>query len=317
MIFIEMSRDLEHGGPGWEFPTCVWSPTRKDKGGTWAFWEMVLRAQPGDLVLHLRGSGRAARFVGYSTVNRGGYRTVERPPHPSSWSWSGEFYRADLADYIPLAQPIPLVDLFSRRRSELNQYFDDNKSRSGRDKRHIFFVKQAGRLQCLNGAYLSEVDADLQVALFGDVMFGIGSEAAVEAVPVGTQLREVLARIGQREFSESVRDAYDNRCCFPGCDVADRRFLVASHIARWADNFALRGSIGNGLCLCLNHDKAFEAGLFWLEDDLSIAIRDRHELPNGTLGVSLSGALGAKLNAGSVSPMIAAVREHRLRVVSR
>jgi putative restriction endonuclease len=314
MILIEMSRDLHHGGLGWEFPTCLWSPTQKESGSSWPFWDMVLQARPGDVVLHLRGERRTARFVGYSSVCRAGYRTPERPPRPSGWGWSLEFNRADLENYIPLAEPLMLDDLFARRRAELEGYFDQNKSRRGRNKRHIFLVRQSGRLQCLNGAYLSEVDAELQVAMFGDAILGAERGGAVEAVTVGTQLREVLARIGQREFSDRVRLAYNNRCCFPGCDVTDRRFLVASHIARWADNPAFRGSVGNGLCLCLNHDKAFEAGLFWLEDDLSIAVREIGELPGGSLGISLAAARGRRLKPGSASPILEAVREHRQRV---
>lgn len=313
MIFVEMSRDLEHGGSGWEFPVCLWSPTRKEKGPSWPFWDMLLRATAGDIVLHLRGAGKAANFVGYSTVANAGYRTDRKPLRPGAWKWSSEFNRVDLTSYVPFAQAISLVDVFSRRRAELESYFVANKRTPAGEKRHIFYVIQSGRLQCLNGAYLSEVDEDLQLALFGDQIFAASSSPPLGSVTVGTQLREVLARIGQREFSEGVRDAYGHRCCFPGCDVDDRRFLVASHIARWADDEALRGSIGNGLCLCLHHDKAFETGVFWLEDDYTVSLSDA-AMPTGGLGHGISAARGRRIAQGKTAPLVDAVRQHRSRV---
>jgi predicted restriction endonuclease len=83
-------------------------------------------------------------------------------------------------------------------------------------------------------------------------------------------LRELLNRVGQREFSDAVRANYGYRCCFPGCDVAERTFLRGSHIARWADEPDRRGDVSNGLCLCLMHDQAFERGLFTVDLELRI-----------------------------------------------
>src|SRR5262245_35698840 len=41
----------EHGGAGWEFGTCLWSPSR-DKGGKDWYKSMRL-VQPGDLVINV------------------------------------------------------------------------------------------------------------------------------------------------------------------------------------------------------------------------------------------------------------------------
>jgi|ERR1700683_4428968 len=54
-MWLEMSRDPTHGGAGWEFGTCVWSPSRKQQGGRWPFWELLLKVRLGDTIFHLRG----------------------------------------------------------------------------------------------------------------------------------------------------------------------------------------------------------------------------------------------------------------------
>lgn len=311
-MWIEMSRETEHGGIGWEFATCVWSPVAKENKSSWPFWTAVGNAKKGEEVLHLTGKGTGAHFVGYSQVASDGYHTKETPPAPGPWKWSKDFFRADLRDFVPFENPISLTAIFSTRRSELEEYFSAN--RIG-NKRHVFFVKQSGRLQCLNGAYLSEVDAELLAALFGDQISAVNRNSPLSFARTGTQLRELLTRQGQRAFSDNVRDSFDGRCCFPDCEVSDRRFLVGAHIARWTDNAELRGQTGNGLCLCLEHDRAFEIGLFWLEDDLSVTVNVSSALPLGEIGRRLLAAQGQKIRPGRIPPIRDALREHRSRFV--
>lgn len=314
MMLLEMSRDEEHGGGDWAFPLCLWSPVRKDNGSRWPFWELVGGAREDDVVLHLRGDSLTAAFVGYSRVSADGRRTSESPPAEGEWSGSTEFFRTDLDSFVPLSPPIPLRQVFQERRAELESYFDTNKA-SGTRKKHIFFVRQAGRLQCLNGAYLSEVDDALFAALFGGLMPPASlSRPSLDDVATGTQLAQVMARRGQREFADRVKEAYGNVCCFPGCDIADRRFLVASHIARWSDNESMRGRLENGLCLCVIHDKAFELGLFTLDDDLAVRANSTVPQPDDQLGIELAKAAGRAIRTAELRPIPEALAEHRRRV---
>ena len=46
--------------------------------------------------------------------------------------------------------------------------------------------------------------------------------------------------------------------------------MVGSHIARWADNEELRGNTDNGLCLFLQHNRAFEKGFYTLNSELKL-----------------------------------------------
>lgn len=313
MIFLEMSRVESHGGGTWAFPNCAWSPSEKEKGGKWPFWEKVLAVKEGDTVIHLRGIQPSAYFVGFSRASGDGFITTKRPPDAGAWSFASVFYRVDLTDYTPFHSPISLSTIFAERKLELDAYFDANKARD--NKKNIFYVRQSGRLQCLNGAYFSEVDDELLIAMFGApvVDSAVRVEHSVVSVETGYQLRSIRARLGQTEFSKEIKKLYKNRCCFPSCEVNDPRFLVAAHIARWSDNEILRGNLGNGLCLCVFHDKAFELGLFTLTGEHRVFLNPREIEANSSVIEHLAPFEGQQITLADVAPLDDALLEHWIR----
>jgi putative restriction endonuclease len=315
MIYLEMSRDEVHGGGTWAFPNCVWAPTEKEGGGRWPFWEKVLAIRTGDTVLHLRGVTPKAFFVGFSKASGDGFETSKRPPDPKAWSFSSKFYRADLGEFTSFHRPINLRDVFATRTAELEKYFDENDA-IGPEKRNIFFVRQSSRLQCLNGAYLSDVDGGLLDALFGSGMGEAEKREPTDTVSVetGWQLATVRARLGQAEFSRKIKENAGYICCFPLCGVKDPRFLVASHIARWSDNENLRGHLGNGLCLCLVHDKAFELGLFTLDEHHQVFVNPKEANGRSEIVLELLKAHGQRIALSKVPPLDDALLEHWIRV---
>jgi hypothetical protein len=208
-----------------------------------------------------------------------------------------------------------LTGIFESRRFQLEAYFDSNRPKKS-GKKFLFFVKQSVRLQCLNGAYLSEVDQELFVALFGEVT-SLGQFTATApqvTVATGVQLSSINARVGQKAFSDAVKELYHNECCFPSCSVTDPRFLIGSHIARWSDNEQLRGVLGNGLCLCLMHDKAFELGLFTLDERFRVFTNfKKAELTTAPAFCDLQAQHGKPIKLAAVRPLADALLEHWLR----
>ena len=93
--------------------------------------------------------------------------------------------------------------------------------------------------------------------------------------PVGED-REVraTARIGQRFFRAAVLSAYDGRCCVTGLSVAS--LLVAGHIVPWSHDERNRTNPRNGLLLSVLHERAFDAGIFTLDDDLAVRVSERY-----------------------------------------
>jgi hypothetical protein len=315
MIYLEMSRDEQHGGGTWGFTNCVWAPTeKKGEGGSWPFWEKVLQVREGDIVIHLRGKSDS-HFVGYSIAAGDGFRTNKRPPNPGEWAFAEAFYRADLTGFTPFYESISLDQILREGGLALEAYFEANKIRR-KAKNNLFFVKQRGQLQCLQGAYLSDVDDELLTVLFGNStgLTTSDSGAVIVSVATGSQISTIRARLGQSRFSDAVKALYGNRCCFPGCDIADPRFLIGSHIARWSDNEVLRGKFGNGLCLCLVHDKAFELGLYTLDEHLAVFVNPRERETASVVVQNLLKQEGEKIRTSSVLPLPDALLEHWIRV---
>ncbi|MCY7353685.1 MAG: HNH endonuclease [Lysobacter sp.] len=89
------------------------------------------------------------------------------------------------------------------------------------------------------------------------------------------ETRQVLTeqRIKQAFFRKAVLSSYRTRCCISG--VSDSRLLVASHIVVWRADKSNRLNPSNGLCLSAIHDKAFDAHLITLSEDLRVVVSER------------------------------------------
>ena len=316
MMWLEMSRDETHGGSGWAFGECLWSPSHKDPRGKWPFWESLLDVKRGDTVVHLRGQSHRSAFVGFSLADTDGYETSRRPTIAKRYQYATSFYRVPLTDYTPFLDPIVLDVAFARNHDRLLAYLDENKLRPQVDREHLFFVLQARRLQCLNGAYLSMFSERLAGILLGRDLSDspAESELAFASARTGQQLAQIHARVGQKAFSENVRSNFGHICCFPGCDVRDDAFLVGSHIARWSDAPELRGDSSNGLCLCLMHDRAFELGLFTLTVDGRVRVNASRASEFDWAKEVLLPYEGRRIRAGTIAPSEAALEQHWNRI---
>lgn len=310
-IWLEMSRDIEHGGEDWGFKKCIWAPTYKkgtNKSKTWPFWDNVCKVNAEDYIIHLRGRGHDAKFIGYSIAKTDGQVTKEHPPLAGEWDYCESFYRAYLKDFASFDNPINLYQLFDDKSLELKKYYEEKEK-----PRNIFYTIQSERLQCLNGGYLSEIDDNL-LSIILNYADGKDAESAFVGVSVSTSvvIKEIRARVGQERFAKNIKNNYNNRCCFPECNISDKEFLIASHIARWADNIEKRGHTSNGLCFCPIHDKAFELGYFSLDDDFRICVEHPKD-HSQVFKEYISRFTGKSISKGIVEPDREALEEHRKR----
>jgi hypothetical protein len=104
-----------------------------------------------------------------------------------------------------------------------------------------------------------------------DVAFQADIHPAIEPDFSGeTRVALVKQRVKQDFFRRAVLSGYGYRCCISG--ISDKRFLIASHIVPWSDDPSIRLHPGNGLCLSVIHDKAFDNHLFSLTDDHRVVL---------------------------------------------
>lgn len=85
---------------------------------------------------------------------------------------------------------------------------------------------------------------------------------------------QTTTRVGQDFFRRAVLSAYDYRCCITGLAVP--RLLVASHIVPWRVDIKNRLNPGNGLCLSMLHDRAFDVGIITISDDMTVRVSQKH-----------------------------------------
>ena len=95
---------------------------------------------------------------------------------------------------------------------------------------------------------------------------------------VEDRVTQTTARRGQDFFRATVLSAYDDRCCITGLSVP--RLLIASHIVPWRHDKRNRLNPRNGLALSALHDRAFDAGLITINEDLTIRISQNQETEN-------------------------------------
>ena len=114
-------------------------------------------------------------------------------------------------------------------------------------------------------------------------------DAAAEQVDRATQDEDVdrigedraaqtTVRIGQSFFRAAVLSAYNERCCITGLSLPS--LLMASHIIPWSHDKGNRVNPRNGILLSALHDKAFDAGLITIRDDMTVRVSRNHAARN-------------------------------------
>lgn len=311
MIWLELRRNKRIYNEGWNFTESVWAPTKKENGARWPFWYLINDIKKDDVIFHLRHIDGNKVFTGYSKAVSDSYTTRGIPTNDRhEWDFIDSFFKVDLTNYSEFKTPIQLSEFFQSNDQELREYFTSNK-RIRTYKKRLFYVIQSGRLQCLNGAYFSEFDERLVDLLTSQIDIHLQEG---QTVITGDTLAELRTRIGHRQFAENVKRNFNYKCCFPGCEIHGRGFLVSGHIARWADNHELRGNTQNGLCLCLLHDRAFEKGHFTLDQEFNIKIIEDNLNHNEWLSSFLNKGKGQPIKSRTLDPMIEALRKHWKRI---
>src|SRR5262245_52430445 len=88
-VWVESTRsDHLHGGVGWEFGTCLWSPSRNTAGQD--RYATMRMPQRGDLVLHIYrytwNDGATERRLCGSSLVKDQFREIDdEPPSPGVW----------------------------------------------------------------------------------------------------------------------------------------------------------------------------------------------------------------------------------------
>lgn len=124
--------------------------------------------------------------------------------------------------------------------------------------------------------------------------------------------RLVKTRVNQNIFRRRILSAYNYTCCITGLNSPS--LLIAGHIIPWTEDKANRLNPLNGLCVNRLHDKLFEDGQMWIDQDFIIHFSDNFlELQKKTSSAYqwLKQVDGKPLNISKdIQPDIRFLRQH-------
>jgi len=145
VVWLEMTRSSHsHGGPGWEFGTCLWSPSRSRADSD--YYAIMREPEAGDHVLHSQDSA----FVGESVVSQRWREVAEEPPSPGSWEGMSPYYRIEVRDYRPFDQSYRVADLVRDHAESIQTDIETNKPRH-----YPFCILKSGGVRTVQGGYLT------------------------------------------------------------------------------------------------------------------------------------------------------------------
>jgi len=172
-VWIEKTKSSHgHGGVGWEFGTCLWSPTAGKTGHN--IYKNMDRAKKGDLVLHFYEDAPFGKmvdhyFCGVSTVSDSAQVVATEPPSPGEWAGRGSYFRVNLEGFMPFTDPLPIGTFIAKNGPALvNDQPGEEPS----------FVLYQGTVRLAQGKYLAQCSAHLYSLLSAAIDEPVNSPTA-------------------------------------------------------------------------------------------------------------------------------------------
>ena len=160
-----------HGGPGWDFGSCLWSPSAYEGGSD--HYALMREPQIDDLVIHLNDGD----LVGWSYVAAPFREVKESPPSPGQWAGRPSYYRIELKDYQDFSRPIPLKEFIEKNRSAIQEELKEDGP-----KRYPFILYgDKEEVRHAQGAYLTRCTPKLYVLIRTNVFGGDPDRSAQNA----------------------------------------------------------------------------------------------------------------------------------------
>jgi hypothetical protein len=265
--FIEITQSEHgHGGEGWEFGTCLWSPARNRAGND--RYSIMRMPEPHDRVIHFyetQHDGRLDTFIiGESSVRRKVREVEAEPPNPGKWPGMAPYYRIDLANYRQYESPLPIRQFVQEYMGEIRADLSQT--------RPVFypFNTHGEGIRTVQGIYLAKSTETLSQLI--DQALGIESAEEAQA-GTGEHQEYTESRRTAREryffarnpkLARLAKERAKYRCETCGFHFADRYgvigkdFLEAHHLDALADRPELewsnevRTSLDRVVAVCSN-----------------------------------------------------------------
>lgn len=165
-VWVEVaSSKNDHGGPGWDYGTCVWCPSITTKGSLGTY-KIILEAVEGDIVVNCLDG----RITGWSVVDASCQKTSETPPKVGQFGYTKIFLRLPLRDYKEATVRPTIADVAKSRKAEITKDIETN-----RPKYYLFSLYPVssfwpeGRVVLSQGRFFAKTTLTLARILFEEM----------------------------------------------------------------------------------------------------------------------------------------------------
>lgn len=269
-VFVEITRNAyKRGGPGWDFGSCLWIPTRNTTGAD--RYALVRQVSPGNLVLHINAHDwdstgvLESRLCGSSIAASTFKETSEEPPLAGNWSGRAPYYRVELAHYSAFAHPVKVATLREEYGEEIRRDLKDS------EPQFYPFNSYGDEIRTVQGIYLARCSPRLFEIFLAALKIEEGAANPKDAVENHRHYIEGRRSSAERYFfarnPNLVRDAktaHGKRCQVCSFNFEDhfgsvaKDFIEAHHLNplsersenEWTEE--LRTSIDQIAVLCAN-----------------------------------------------------------------
>jgi len=155
-VYIEITNKV-HGGLGWDFSSCLWSPVY-DRGRAKA-WKIMEKVNVGDIILHLLKEKDGYHWAGVSVVEAPLYHLDTIPPIPDRWD-EPPYQRIDVTQFTAIEPSIHIKEFFRKYENILNNIYENREN-------GLFFNKYGGNEFRINQTYLVKAEPNIY-NLFND-----------------------------------------------------------------------------------------------------------------------------------------------------
>ena len=176
-VFIEFTKtEHGHGGPGWEFGSCLWSPITNSRGAK--SYALMEKPRKGDLILHFLlkdwpDGQTETRVAGFSFVSKPCQVVKVAPPMPGPWAGRDSYFRIDLKDYSDFPTPLPMHTLIDVYGEELRAELAES------EPAFYPFNRYGQGLHTVQGIYLAHCTENL----YQIIAKALGIEVAAASTP--------------------------------------------------------------------------------------------------------------------------------------
>lgn len=273
--WIEITNPV-HGGLGWEFGTCLWSPVH-DRSGKKA-WKMMEEVEPGDVIFHFLKPTKQQghHFWGHSVAEDSAQIINYPPPEPLQWANQAPYYRIPVVSFNSLGTPVSVSEMLESKRSE----FEAELQR--KPKGQFYELKKDGRIQ-VSLKYIAEADGQV-VDILSEIVQANGqtlgstipdhfvpdanSPAYPDYTPPGTVQTQVVRRIRDTALSKRVKEEFEHKCAICGKRIQlneNTFYAEAHHIKPLGAGHNGPDVRENLITLCPYHHAEFDYGIIAIE----------------------------------------------------